>query len=489
MAQYREGRVTVTQNNDVVAGTDTRWLSSADVGDLFLVRGDEVPYRIAAVTSDTSIRLNARYAGPTETNTFYSITRDFTVNYGLPIIRNGDVDAVTMFAEGLITLDAKLGGVTGGGGGGSTSAKLSGLTDVTVSGAQAGDTFTVLPNGSYGFVRPYVFTIDFQAAPGDGGRIVKSYTGGVVTYRRIKVDGGSVSENADDLTIVLPPPGEVNTLATAGTTQSQSLVVAKQGTVLRTKGLRVTAPLTLTPEGNDLVLGSTVTTGGQTVTYTLAPIGSGTSLVATPSGTELRVKTITFDANFTVGQPSGAGITVALNRLPITHITTVLWDQITSGQILYRNAAGNVVGMNMPSVGITSLSQDTAPTLAAPLRTNGNRIIGQPVSFSGMIARPKNKSYTICLSAPVSMRLTTIVTGTASGTVSFRVDVGSAPDAADPETGIPPSPLQGTAQQTIQTVSATTPLDVNGGEAFVLTTSFPSVDLDDFSFTISGVTT
>lgn len=487
MAQYKEGRVTVTQNSDVVAGTDTRWMSNADIGDLFLVRGDEIPYRIAAVTSDTSLRLNARYAAPTETNTFYSLTRDFTPNLGLPIIRNGDVDAVPLFAEGLITLDAKLGG--GGGGGGGSSSSLSGLSDVNVSGAIPGDTFSVLPNGSYGFVRPYVFTIDFQAAPGDGGRIVKSYTGGVLTYRRIKVDGGSVSENADDLTIVLPPPGEINTLATAGTAQSQSLVVAKQGTVLRTKGLRVTAPLTLIPEGNDLVLGSTVTSGGQTVTYTLAPIGSGTSLVASPSGTELRVKTITFDTNFTVGQPAGAGITVALNRLPITHITTVLWDQITSGQILYRNAAGNVVGMNLPSAGITSLSQDAAPTLSAALRTNGNRIIGQPVSFSGMIARPKNKSYTVCLSAPASMRITSAVTRTASGTVAFRVDVGSAPDVADPDTGIPPSPLQGTSSATIQSVSAATPLDINSGEAIVLTTSFPSVDLDDLSFTISGVTT
>lgn len=488
MAQYKEGRATVTQNSDVVSGTDTRWMSNVDVGDLFIVRGDEISYRVAAVTSDTSIRLNARYAAPTESNTYYAITRDFTPNYGLPIIRNGDVDAVPMFADALITLDGILAG-GGGGGGGTTTGKLSGLTDVTVSGAQTGDTFTVLPNGSYGFVRPYVFTIDFQAASGDGGRIVKSYTNGIVTYRRLKVDGGSVSENADDLTIVLPPPGEINTLATAGTAQSQSLVVAKQGTVLRTKGLRVTAPLTLTPEGNDLVLGSTVTGDGQTVTYTLAPIGAGTSLVATPSGTELRVKTITFDSNFTVGQPAGAGITVALNRLPITHITTVLWDQVASGQILYRNAAGNVVGMSLPSAGISALSQDAAPTLSAPLQTNGNRIIGQPVNLSGRITRPKGKSYTICLSAPASMRLTSIVTSTEAGTVAFRVDVGEPPEAGDPETGIPPSPLQGTAQQTIQTVSASTPLVVNSGEPVVLTTSVFSVDIEDFDFTISGVTT
>ena len=425
MAQYKEGRVTVTQNSDVIAGTDTRWLSNADVGDLFLVRGDEIPYRIAAVVSDTSLRLNGRYAAPTETNTFYSITRDFTPNLGLPIIRNGDVDAVPLFAEGLITLDAKLGGGIPGGGG--SSGKLSTLTDVTVTGAQAGDTFTVLPNGSYGFVRPYVFTIDFQAAPGDGGRIVKSYTGGVVTYRRIKVDGGSVSENADDLTIVLPAPGEINTLATAGSAQSQSLVVAKQGTVLRTKGLRVTAPLTLTPEGNDLVLGSTATGTGQTVTYTLAPIGSGTSLVATPSGTELRVKTVSFNTgHFTVTQPSGAGITVDLNRLPITHITTVLWDQVTSGQVLYRNAAGNVVGLSLPAPGISSLVQDAAPTLGGDLRTLGRKVIGIPGSYSGHIEEPKAKLYMLDISSPADRLVTQFTAATDIGSASFSIVVDDA---------------------------------------------------------------
>ena len=473
MAQYKEGRVTVTQNSDAVTGTDTRWLSNADIGDLFLVRGDEIPYRIAAVTSDTSLRLNARYAAPTETNTFYSITRDFTVNYGLPIIRNGDVDAVPLFAEGLITLDAKLGGGIGGGGVPS-SGKLSGLTDVTVSGAIPGDTFTVLPNGSYGFVRPYVFTIDFQAAPGDGGRIVKSYANGVLTYRRIKVDGGSVSENADDLTIVLPAPGEVNTLATAGTAQSQSLVVAKQGTVLRTRGLRVTAPLTLTPEGNDLVLGSTATGTGQTVTYTLAPIGTGTSLVATPSGTELRVKTITFDSNFTVGQPAGAGITVALNRLPITHITTVLWDQITSGQILYRNAAGNVVGMNLPSPGIASLSQDADPTLSAALQTNGRPIIGVRGGYSGFIERPKTKTYTIDLSNPTSRKINSISVRT-EGTVNFSILIDE----------IAVDGLNGTADGNFSTLVPIAPVDLPADAKLQIRMNMVDAISADFAYSIS----
>src|SRR5690349_343700 len=218
MAQYRAGRVTVTNGSDTVLGTDTDWLSNVDVGDIFLVRGDEVPYRVSAVVSNTEIRLSARYAAPTETNTFYSITRDFTEYLGLPIIRNGDVDAVPLFAEGFIQLDAKLrsGGIGGGGGGGS----LASLSDVTTAGSLAGDQLVKLPNGSFGFVHPQVFTIAFDHAAGDGARIVQKYENGVATFRRLKAAGGTITENADDLTINIPPPGEANTIETAGTAQS-----------------------------------------------------------------------------------------------------------------------------------------------------------------------------------------------------------------------------------------------------------------------------
>lgn len=492
MAQYRAGRVTVTLNSETVTGLDTDWVQAVDPGDVFLIRGDEVPYRVASVVSNTSLRLNAKYAGPTQTNATYSITRDFTPNLGLPIIRNGDVDAVPLFAEGLIQIDAKWGtaggGGNGGGGGGGTSSTLAGLSDVNVTGSIAGDTFTKLPNGSYGFVRPYVFTLAVDHAPGSGGRIIKSYADGSLIARRINVAGGTVTENPDDLTINIPSPGEVNTLATAGTTASQTLVVAKSGTTLRVKGIRASGSITLTPEGNDLVIGSTATGTGTPVTYTMAPIGTGVSLVGTPSGTELRVKTLTFDGNFTVAQPAGAGVTVALNKFPITQISNVAWDTITSGQLLYRNAAGNVAGINMPQTGITAVVQDTAPRLGGPLDVAGNRVIGQPISFSGLLARPKNKSYTICLSAPASMRLTSVVVNTESGTAAFRIDVGGPPTSADPENGAPPSPLQGIARSTVQSISATSQISVDTGESIVMTISAVSVDINDLAFTISGVT-
>jgi hypothetical protein len=485
LAQYREGRATVVFNSDTVAGTDTAWLGNVEPGDIFLVRGDEVPYRVAAVTSDTSLRLNARYAAPTETSTFYSITRDFTPNYNLPIIRNGDVDAVPLFAEGLILLDSKL-GPGGGGTGGGGSSTLAGLSDVSVIGSLSGDMFTKLPSGSYGFVRPYVFTISFTDAPGDGGRVYKSYSNGTVTLRRIKAAGGTVTENPDDITINIPPPGEVNTLASAGTATSQNLTATKSGTVLRTKGLRAGTNVTLTPEGNDIVIAS-AGGGGTAISYTLAPIGTGTSLVAAPSGTEFRVKTLSFDTSFAVTEPVGAGVSVALNNLPITKISTVLWTSITSGQVLYRNAAGNVAGLTLPAPGISALFDDKAPRLGGPLLLSGQRVVGYPVTFSGMIERPKDKTYTICLSAPVAMELSSVTAVTQAGTVRFRVDVGAVPESGGDDE-IPASALQATVATTRSTTTAAGALTVDPTEAILLTLEAPSAEIQDFAYTISGVT-
>lgn len=483
MAQYREGRATVVFNSDTVAGTDTAWLGNVDPGDIFLVRGDEVPYRVAAVLSDTSLRLNARYAAPTETSTFYSITRDFTPNYNLPIIRNGDVDAVPLFAEGLILLDSKLG--TGGGGGGSST--LSGLSDVNLAGSLAGDTFTKLANGTFGFVRPYVFSISFTDASGDGGRVYKSYADGTVTLRRIKAAGGTVTENPDDITINIPPPGEVNTLATAGSSTSQNLTATKSGTVLRTKGLRAGTNVTLTPEGNDIVIAS-AGGGGTAISYTLASIGTGTSLVAAPSGTEFRVKTLGFDTSFTVTEPVGGGVSVALNNLPITKISTILWTSIASGQVLYRNAAGNVAGLTLPAPGISALFDDKAPRLGGPLTLGGQRVIGYPVTFSGMIERPKGKTYTICLSAPVAMELSSVTAVTVAGTVGFRIDIGSVPEDNDNDGTITPSVLQATVTATRSTTTAAGALSVDPTQTILMTLIGPSADIEDFTYTISGVT-
>lgn len=481
MSQYRIGRVAVTNDSDVVIGTDTAWLTNAATGDIFLPNGDEIPYRVAAVISDTELRLNARYAGATRTDANYSLTRDFTPNLGLPIIRPGDVDAVPIFAEGFILLDVS---AIGGGGGGVTT--LDGLFDVSTAGAQTGDQLVKLADGTFGFVEPATVTfnvVNVDAAVG-GGAVLKSYADGVATLRRIKVNGGSITENVDDLTVNIPAPGEANTLNHIGTAESVSIVAPKSGAQLRTYGLKPGTGMAIVREGNDIVFTSTATGGGTGTTHTLVSIGTGQSLVAPVVGSQFQIRSLAFDINkFAVTEATGT-VSIALKPLAIADISTVQWASIGTGQVLSRDANNNIVGVTLPSPGISALSADPAPQLGGDLALAGKRIVGMPIGFHGLFERPRSKSYIVCFHAQHPMLITSIVTGTSVGTINFRIDIGT-PPAETPE-GMPDSPIQGASSPGRISTSATTPMSVQAGQQITLTLFAPSADVEDFVYSLIG---
>ena len=486
MSQYRIGRVAVTNDSDIVIGTDTDWLSNASVGDIFLPNGDEVLYRVSLVVSDTELWLNARYAGTTRTNANYSLTRDFTPNLNLPIVRPGDVDAVPIFAEGFILIDAQ--GLGGGGGGGATT--LDGLLDVSTAGAQTGHHLVKLAGGSFGFAQPETATFSVASVSPvvGGGDVLKSFIGGVATLRRIKVNGGSLSENVDDLTINIPAPGETNTLSTIGTAESVSIVAPKFGTQLRTYGIRPGANMAIVREGNDIVFTSTATGGTGGTTHTLVSVGTGQSLVAPASGGEFRVRSVAFESGKFTTTESGGTVSVALKPIAITDISTVQWNAIADGQVLVRDPGGSIIGANLPQPGISAVSADPAPELGGNLILNGRRIIGLPVAFHGMYERPKAKSYIVCFSAQFPMTITSMVCGTAVGTINFRVDIGPSPLETE-EGEAPPAALEGAASVGRNTTTATTPLAVATGDQVTLTLFAPSADVEDFYYSIIGEST
>ena len=481
MAQYRAGRVTVVTDSDVVAGIDTAWLGNVATGDIFLVRGEEILYRVAAVIDNTTLRINARYAGPTETNTTYSVTRDFTPNLDLPVIHNGDVDAVPLFAEALIMIDGKWGTAGGGGGGGGTGTTigLGGLSDVTVVGAIAGDQFTKLPNGTYGFIRPTPFTISFDHAPGDGARIFKSYAGGIVTARRIKAAGGTVTENADDVTINIPSPGEVNTLESAGSAQSQSLTAAKSGSILRTKGLRAGPNITLTPEGNDLVIASTG--GGGTVggeANTGSNVGTGTiQLYRSKTGVSLDFRTVAVDSTYFTSTLSTDGSTYTLTGVPrpLGSLSNVSVAGAASGQFLRLDTDGAWKAAALPPAGIASVSADPAPVLGGDLNTNGKVITGIRGGYSGHIEKPKAKTYTLDLSSPANRRINSITAVVSAGSANFSVIVD---DAVDEN-------LSGTATVNALTLTPPTPVSFLIGSKVQLRINLVDALAADFAFSLA----
>jgi hypothetical protein len=92
MAQYTTGTVTVVNGSNIVTGVGTNWLTEVSVGDTFKKKSENAIYEIAAVDSNTQIRLSVNYAGSGESGAEYQITRDFTPNYNLAEINVGDKD-------------------------------------------------------------------------------------------------------------------------------------------------------------------------------------------------------------------------------------------------------------------------------------------------------------------------------------------------------------------------------------------------------------
>ena len=226
---------------------------------------------------------------------------------------------------------------------------------------------------------------------------------------------------------------------------------------------------------------------GGSITYTMASVGTGASLVATPSGTQFRIKALAFDDKFTTATDQSGALAVALKRVPLSFIDGIRWENIKVGQVVIRDNSDQLIGLDLPAPGIRSLFEDKTPKLGGPLDVSGQRILGQPITFSGTFERPKAKSYTICLSAPAALRLESIVTSSNVGTLTFRVDIGSVPESTGTEAP-PPGPLQGTAAPGRQNTPASQPLAVDPGQAVILTLFGISADIEDFTYTLNGTT-
>lgn len=127
MAQYREGTVEVTNGSVLVTAVDpdptdaaldspAQWLSEVSPGDWFVVVGDGGIYTVASVISDTALNLTSAYTGTTVSapgpapyrGVSYAIVRDFSDNYGFPLMEQGDFETVSIMRQALIMMDAQL---------------------------------------------------------------------------------------------------------------------------------------------------------------------------------------------------------------------------------------------------------------------------------------------------------------------------------------------------------------------------------------------
>jgi hypothetical protein len=71
------GRIAVTQNSGAITGTSTRFREQLVVGDQIVIKGQT--YEVAQILSDTSLRINPAYIGPTRTGVRYLKTQFYKV--------------------------------------------------------------------------------------------------------------------------------------------------------------------------------------------------------------------------------------------------------------------------------------------------------------------------------------------------------------------------------------------------------------------------
>ena len=442
MAQYRTGTVTVTTNSATVFGQGTTWKTSGiEPGHWFTVRDEGVTYTVAAVLAEDQIVLSAAYQGNSKNSVFYLLHTDFTPR-GFAVPGPNDVEATMIVRRAIYDIDADLTRNLGAsGGGGSADITISSIKDLNSSTALTGQVMTKMADGSYGFASPASLNVSLINLTNAGAGIGQVYAGinasGAHQFRAIQVVGGTLTQNTDRLTITVPAVGETNTLAGLGSTESVSLVAPKTGTTLNTYGLRGVNGISVVRDQNDIVISGSGTGGGGTTTPTgeantgenLGPTGTNVVRVFSDKlNTSLRFRSLLFNADhFTVSGEASGQYTITVRRQKLSDSPDTDLLNATPGQILRLEADKVWRGQPMPVPGIPSVQADTAPRLGGDLATSGRRIIGLAGTLSGMIEKPKEKTYTLMLKSANPISISSVAAQCGSGTVNFSLFLGTDP--------------------------------------------------------------
>jgi hypothetical protein len=477
--QYRAGTVALAGNSSIVRGNGTAWAGQVEPGAMFARSGDRVSYTVAAVNNDTELMLSAPYQGEASESAFYWITTSFTPNRGYPVAEPGDIDAIQVFSRAIQEIDADI-PATGGG-----VRVLDDLQDVVAGAPSVGHVLTRQADGTWGPSAPGAASVDGANVGTGGGAVFKQKAGATLEFRRIKVTGGAtLNENADDVTISVPPAGEANTASNAGTASSVGVFAGKTGTNLAFRGIRAGSGVTVTQDVNDIVVSSTGggSTGGEA--NTASNLGVGTvQPFRQKVGADLQFRTVSFEAARFATSISGDGntYTVTFRPLAFTEIGGVSVGGAATGQYLRRNADGTWSGATLPATGIASVSADPAPSLGGNLDTVGRRIVGLPGVVPGLIERPAAKTYVLCLQIPQPIAIASARARTAAGTVGWRVLVNGLTLGVDPEGN---GGLTGTAGTTAADVVVPTVATTPQGYELAVALFAPSADCADFCFAI-----
>lgn len=477
--QYRAGTVSLTNGSSLVTGTGTAWLGAVEEGAMFVRAGDRASYTVASVPAGDTLMLSAPYQGVSTAEANYWITTSFTPNRGYPYPEQGDVDAVLLVARAIQEIDADI-PETGGG-----VRTLDDLQDVAASGASNGQVLTRLADGSWGPASPGEFSVAAANLGTGGGAVFARKTGTTLEFRRIKVSGGAtLAENADDVTITVPAPGEANTASNVGGTGTVGLFARKTAANLEFRGLRAGAGVTVTQDANDIVVAATGGGAGGGEANTAANAGTGMlQLYRQKAGAELQFRTVDLDPDrfSTALSDDGSTYAVTFRPLALGDLGGVAIDGAQAGHFLRHNADGTWDTAAPPAAGIASVSADAAPTLGGDLGTNGHRILGIPGVISGMLEAPRGKDYILSLRLPVPIVITGVGTRTGAGTAGFSVLADGFVVGAD---GAGAGGLAGTATDDYAEVPAATATTTDANRELAFRVSTLSPDCVDLCFSV-----
>ena len=503
MAQYRTGTVTVTTNSATVFGQGTTWITSGiEPGHWFTIRDEGITYTVAAVLAEDQLVLSAAYQGTAKAGAFYLLHTDFTPR-GYAVPGPNDVEATMIVRRAIYDIDADMTRNLGGSGGtGNSDITIASIKDLNSSTALTGQVMTKMADGSYGFASPASLNVSLLNLTNAGAGIGQVYAGtnasGAHQFRAIQIVGGTLTQNTDRLTITVPAVGETNTLASVGGTESISLVAPKTGTTLNTYGLRGVNGVSVVRDQNDIVISGSGTGGGGGTT----PVGeantgenigaAGTTVVRVFSdklNTSLRFRTILFNPDhFTVAGETTGQYTVTVRRQKLSDSPDTDLLNAAPGQILRLEADRIWRGQPMPVPGIPNLQSDPSPRLGGDLTTSGRRIIGVAGTLSGMIEKPKEKTYTLILKSANPISISSITAVCESGTVNFSLFLGTEVISNNdtPITGV----ISGTAGSgNVTEIIPGDALQVPTGSRLSLRLSPQTASATDFLFSIAHAST
>jgi hypothetical protein len=497
MAQYRAGTVTVTTNSATVFGQGTTWIASGiEPGHWFTIRDEGITYTVAAVLAEDQLVLSAAYQGISQNSVFYLLHTDFTPR-GYAVPGPNDVEATMIVRRAIYDIDADMTRNLGSSGGGGANITISSIKDLNSSTALTGQILSKLADGSYGFVSPASLGVTLLNMTNAGTGIGQVYAGtnpsGAHQFRALQVVGGTLTQNTDRLTLTIPAVGETNTLAGLGSPESVSIAAPKTGATLNTYGLRGVNGVTVVRDQNDIVIsGSGTGGGGSTVgeANTGENIGAaGTNVVRVFSdklNTSLRFRSMLFNTDhFTVAGETGGQYTITARRQKLSDSPDTDLANAAVGQILRLEADRVWRGQPMPVPGIPNLQADTAPRLGGDLATSGRRIIGIAGTLSGMIEKPKAKTYTLILKSANPISITSVSATCESGSVNFSLFLGL--ELLDNNSEVSaPGVIAGTAGSTnVTEIIPGDALQVPAGSRLSLRLSPQTTTATDFVFSIA----